>query len=89
MQKARQESMASTPAIAKSRFPIKIGHLDPVDELSGQIGHLNNLGYFAGRLDGSDTHAFESAVEEFQCDNGLTVDGVCGPNTQSKLKQVH
>lgn len=32
---------------------------------------------------------FRSAVEEFQCDNGLTVDGKCGPNTQAKLKLIH
>ena len=32
---------------------------------------------------------FLSAVEEFQCDHGLTVDGKCGPATQAKLKQVH
>lgn len=75
-------------------FPVKIGHLDPVDEISGQVARLNNLGYFAGRLDDppaapqSDA-AFLSAVEEFQCDHGLTVDGDCGPKTQAKLKQVH
>lgn len=32
---------------------------------------------------------FLSAVEEFQCDHGLAVDGKCGPATQAKLKQVH
>ena len=32
---------------------------------------------------------FLSAVEEFQCDHGLVVDGKCGPTTQAKLKQVH
>jgi len=32
---------------------------------------------------------FRSAVEEFQCDHGLSVDGKCGPNTQAKLKEVH
>jgi hypothetical protein len=74
---------------ANDTIPIKIGHLDPLDELSGQVARLNNLGYFAGDLDGTDTDAFESAVEEFQCDNKLTVDGICGPNTQAKLKQVH
>jgi N-acetylmuramoyl-L-alanine amidase len=74
---------------ANDVIPIKIGHLDPIDELSGQIARLNNLGYFAGSLDGSDTDAFESAVEEFQCDHNLTVDGDCGPRTQSELKQVH
>jgi hypothetical protein len=79
---------SQTP-FADEALPIKIGHLDPVNEISGQVGRLNNLGYFAGPLDGSDYVAVESAVEEFQCDNGLTVDGICGPNTQSKLKQVH
>ena len=74
---------------ANEVIPIKIGHLDPIDEISGQVARLNNLGYSAGKLDGSDTGTFESAVEEFQCDNNLAVDGICGPNTQSKLKQVH
>ncbi len=70
-------------------FPVKIGSLDPVDEVSGQIARLNNLGYFPGEEDGDDSGAFESAVEEFQCDQGLTVDGICGPNTQAKLLQIH
>jgi hypothetical protein len=68
---------------------LKIGDLDPLDEVSGQIARLNNLGYFAGDIDGSDTEAFESAVEEFQCDHDLLVDGICGSKTQAKLKQVH
>jgi N-acetylmuramoyl-L-alanine amidase len=73
--------------------PVKIGHLDPVDELSGQQARLNNLGYFAGPSGGKSEEEnrlmFVSAVEEFQCDHSLTVDGKCGPNTQAKLKQVH
>jgi hypothetical protein len=74
---------------ANEVIPIKIGHLDPVDELTGQIARLNNLGYFAGPVDGSDDDAFESAVEEFQCDHSLTVNGKCDAATQDKLKQVH
>ena len=68
-------------------LPIKIGYLDPVEEVSGQIGRLDNLGYFPG--DGTDQDQFKSAVEEFQCDNGLTVDGDCGAGTQAKLKEIH
>jgi hypothetical protein len=71
------------------RIPLKIGDLDPIEEVSGQTGRLNNLGYFAGDVDDPDENSFLSAVEEFQCDFGLLVDGVCGPNTQAKLKQVH
>ena len=67
-------------------IPIKIGSLDPIDTPSGQQARLENLGYFPG--DG-DPDAFESAVEEFQCDHGLKVDGKCGTITQGKLKQVY
>jgi N-acetylmuramoyl-L-alanine amidase len=70
-------------------IPIKIGNLDPVTEVSGQQARLNNLGYFPGPVGGTDTDAMQSAIEEFQCDQGLTVDGICGPQTQAKLKQVH
>ena len=79
---------------------LKVGHLDPVEEISGQVARLNNLGYRAaasggatgadvGRAVNLDDPAFKSAVEEFQCDYGLPVDGVCGPKTKAKLKDVH
>src|SRR5208337_3857442 len=45
-------------------IPIKIGNLDPVDQVSGQVARLNNLGYLPG--DGTDSTALESAIEEFQ-----------------------
>jgi len=74
-------------------IPVNIGHLDPVDEVSGQAARLNNLGYFAGpiedKTDEQNKARFQSAVEEFQCDHALAVDGKCGPATQAKLKQVH
>lgn len=68
---------------------LKLGHLDPVEELSGQVWRLNNLGYRAGDVKDEKDPDFLSAVEEFQCDYALTVDGKCGPNTQSKLKDIH
>lgn len=74
-------------------IPVKIGDLDPETKESGQKARLNNLGYFAGPLEGKSEEEnkamFLSAVEEFQCDHGLVVDGKCGPATQAKLKQVH
>jgi hypothetical protein len=79
---------ASQTPHADLEIPIRIGHLDPVDEVSGQQGRLHNLGYFAGDADGQTGPEFQSAVEEFQCDQGLTVDGICGPKTQARLKQI-
>jgi len=42
--KGKPGSSSSTPR----DIPIKIGHLDPIDTVSGQIARLNNLGYNAG-----------------------------------------
>ncbi len=68
---------------------IRIGHLDPVEEASGQKARLTNLGYFAPHEDDGDKDRFEHAIQEFQCDHGLEVDGICGPATRAKLKEVH
>jgi N-acetylmuramoyl-L-alanine amidase len=76
-------------ALKDVKLDVLIGHLDPVEQKSGQVARLSNLGYYLGRLDLDDTAKFQSSVEEFQCDYNLTVDGDCGPMTQAKLKQVH
>jgi N-acetylmuramoyl-L-alanine amidase len=68
---------------------LRIGWLDPIDSISGQQARLMNLGYYRGGLDATDPDEMRSAVEEFQCDHGLNVDGVCGPMTQGKLQKVH
>jgi N-acetylmuramoyl-L-alanine amidase len=78
-----------TLTITDFEIPLKIGHLDPVDKLSGQKARLNNLGYDAGDVAGPEDMKFKSAVEEFQCDNDLPVDGVCDPGTQGLLKDKH
>lgn len=80
-------------ALSEAALPIRIGHLDPEDEQSGQKARLNNLGYFAGPFEGREEsenqQLFLSAIEEFQCDHGLTIDGICGPQTRAKLKDIH
>ncbi len=70
-------------------MPLKLGHLDPAEEFSGQVWRLNNLGYRAGEPANADDMAFRSAVEEFQCDNSIPVNGRCDAATQDKLRTVH
>ena len=65
-----------------------LGHLRPVKTREGQIARLLNLGYLLSE-DDEDEESFKSAVEEFQCDNKLQIDGKCGPKTQTKLLSVH
>ncbi|GJQ28891.1 MAG: hypothetical protein HBSAPP03_07750 [Phycisphaerae bacterium] len=72
---------------------LEIGGLHPLDTVTGQIQRLNNLGYDAGKVaeptSADDKFRFKSAVEEFQCEHGLKVDGVLGDGTRSKLKDVY
>ena len=54
------------------------------DVLAVQI-RLASLGYYTGTLDGVYGSGTITAMKAFQGRNKLTVDGVCGPNTQMVL----
>lgn len=69
--------------------PIQIGHLDPVEKDSGQQARLNNLGYYARPLREIEERELKSANEEFQCDQGLPVTGICDAQTQAALLGAH
>lgn len=70
-------------------IPIKIGHLDPVSEPSGQKARLSNLGYITRPIEDIDDKMLNWIIQEFQCDFGLPVTGACDAATQAKLKEVH
>jgi N-acetylmuramoyl-L-alanine amidase len=46
---------------------------------------LYNWGYYSGSVDGVYGSRTVEAVKYFQCKNGLTVDGKCGPKTLAAL----
>lgn len=64
---------------------LHLAHLQPVDIEAGWRARLENLGYLAG----PDAYGLRSAVEEFQCDHELVVDGDAGPLTQQALLREH
>jgi hypothetical protein len=68
---------------------LQLGHLDPIDEVSGVQGRLNNLGFDCGPVDGISGPRTEAAVREFQGKYNLTVDGIAGPQTKGRLTEVH
>jgi N-acetylmuramoyl-L-alanine amidase len=69
---------------------LDLGHLDPIESVSGVQARLANLGYQPGPIDGIDGPLTRQAVSEFQADYPpLEVDGICGPKTRAKLKDVY
>ncbi len=47
---------------------------------------LKNAGYYTGPVDGKIGPGSREAIRNFQRDNGMTADGVCGRQTWNKLK---
>ncbi|MBC7925517.1 MAG: peptidoglycan-binding protein [Bryobacteraceae bacterium] len=66
-----------------------IGHLDPVETVSGIQARLNNLGFDSGPVDGITGPITRGAVRAFQTKQDLVVDGIAGPVTKARLKQVY
>jgi hypothetical protein len=69
---------------------LQIGHLDPVEEPSGILQRLRNLGYVPGAAAVLDADAaLRLAVKAFQEDKGLTVSGELDDETVARLKSEH
>ena len=81
--------MTEAPDSLQECFQLRVGHLDPVGEEPGQRARLVNLGYMIERDDDENDARFALAMQEFQCEHGLTVDGICGPKTQDGLVEAH
>lgn len=73
----------------QDEYVFDLGHIDPIDEITGIQARLNNLGFNVGPVDGINGPETKDAIRDFQGKYGLTVDGVAGPQTQAKLKEVH
>ncbi len=70
-------------------FVLKIGHLDPVEKISGWTARLKNLGYHQSKVQDEVDEESLAAAEEYQCDAELKVDGDVGQKTQANLEKDH
>jgi hypothetical protein len=81
--------------IAGRSLSLRVGWLDPVDTPAGQQQRLENLGYVPAPRGGGDDNGqppcywSRYAVEEFQAEHDLKVDGVLGPRTREKLEKIY
>ncbi|MCG8314639.1 MAG: peptidoglycan-binding protein [Pseudomonadales bacterium] len=78
-----------SPQTPSQNFHAKLNQLDTVESIAGLQARLNNLGYNAGPVDGILGRKTKSATRKFQTQHKLMVDGISGPQTQSKLTAIH
>jgi len=67
---------------------LKIGHLDPENELTGVQARLANLGYFRDPVDGQESETLSNATAAFRKKHELDGEGI-DDALISKLKDEH
>lgn len=74
---------------AQEEYILKLGYVDPIDEVSGVQARLNNLGFDCGEVDGVLGPRTEAALREFQRKYELTETGEADEATRNKLVEIH
>jgi N-acetylmuramoyl-L-alanine amidase len=74
---------------AQDEYLLYLGHVDPINEISGVQARLNNLGFYCGETDGNLGPRTEAALKSFQAKYDLTESGEADEATRGKLIEVH
>jgi peptidoglycan hydrolase-like protein with peptidoglycan-binding domain len=67
-------------------YPILLGHLDPIDSITGIKARLKSLGYYRGPVDNDLTVDLKSAILKYQKSKGLTQSSEANSATQDAIK---
>jgi len=70
-------------------YILKLGHCDPLSEMTGVQARLKNLGYYDGLVDGVNSKHTKQALGEFQHDHDLKVTSQIDDPTRNQLKSQH
>lgn len=73
----------------KEEYRLNLGHLDPVEKLTGLQARLNNLGYQCGEVDGVFGPRTQAALRQFQEENSSPATGEPDAATRRKLVEAH
>ena len=86
---ARHARLVVGPSGDQVTYKLALGSVDPVSELSGVQGRLQNLGFDCGTPDGQMGPRTQAALRAFQRRNKLPVTGEPDDATRAKLEEVH
>lgn len=73
----------------KEEYPVRIGHLNPIDTVSGVQQRLNNLGFNCGAENGELSETLKAALVAFQSKYQLSPTGEIDGPTKAKLEERH
>ena len=71
------------------QFELLLGHLDPIEEISGIQGRLENLGYHTHTIDNDFGPRTQKNLCRFQLAKDLPVSGEPDDPTRKKLAEEH
>jgi hypothetical protein len=86
---AKRGRLLIGPEGDQQEFPVNLGQVDPISELSGVQSRLNNLGFGCGPADGKLGPQTRSALLRFQEQHELKQTGEPDDATRAKLQEVH
>ena len=75
--------------VADDEYELKIGHLDPVDDIRGAKMRLQNLGFEVRSLDGNLDSETREQLCAFQAREGITQTGELDAATRDALRKAH
>jgi hypothetical protein len=70
-------------------WKLSLGHLDPVETVTGVQARLNNLGFYCGAVDGIVGPMTSEALRDFQGKEKLQQTGQIDAATRNRLKSKH
>jgi len=70
-------------------YELRLGELNPADDITGIQARLRHLGFYDGPIDGQVTAEMEQALQEFQLSAGLEPDGAINEQTVNALKKAY
>lgn len=73
----------------QEQIDLRIGHLNPIDEISGVKQRLNSLGFYCGSEDDELDEIFQGALLSFQAKHGLEETGELDDATRNRLGEVY
>jgi len=73
----------------QEEYELDLGHIDPIGEISGIQGRLNNLGFFCGEAKGILSSETQEALRKFQKTYKLPESGEPDEATRQKIVELH